>query len=284
MISRAKRWDPRAPPFKRGPGLEGASPTRRDSMSGNKVCNGPKWVKYGDGGVFPPIGSWTSSRGQMARWASGLEGASSTCLAKDNRTLLKVVEGSTIQKGTHMEENRCLELGLDQHVGAAKSKASFAHLRATASPARGARDSSGILPSGVVPCPLCPFTPEWGMFQNWPVNGQIGYITPAVWGVPNASERGTKSEVAHKWTDWLHHPCRLGGPNTHPYAHGPHRGKAHPAAVGTRTCLTRQPSILLVAQRGDRTQPPVLAVRVETQVGGRRGRNKMKVKPSRCAT
>ena len=29
-------------------------------------------------------------------------------------------------------------------------------------------------------------------------SGRIGYVTPAVWGVPNASARGTKSEVAHK--------------------------------------------------------------------------------------
>ena len=30
-------------------------------------------------------------------------------------------------------------------------------------------------------------------------SGQMGYITPAVGGVPTASERGTKSQVAHKW-------------------------------------------------------------------------------------
>ena len=29
-------------------------------------------------------------------------------------------------------------------------------------------------------------------------------------GVADASERGTKSEVAHKWAQWLHNPCRLG--------------------------------------------------------------------------
>ena len=34
--------------------------------------------------------------------------------------------------------------------------------------------------------------------QKWPTCGRIGYITPAIWGVPNASECGTKSEVAHK--------------------------------------------------------------------------------------
>ena len=33
---------------------------------------------------------------------------------------------------------------------------------------------------------------------------------PCHLGVPNASERGTKSEVAHTWAGWLHHPCHLG--------------------------------------------------------------------------
>ena len=37
------------------------------------------------------------------------------------------------------------------------------------------------------------------------------YINPAVLGVPNASERGTKLDVARKWADSLYHPCRLGG-------------------------------------------------------------------------
>ena len=81
-----------------------------------------------------------------------------------------------------------------------------------------------------------------GQNQKWPTNGQGGYITPAVWGVPTASKRGdtirtgpqvgkvatsplplgvspplrsggTESEVAHKWAWWLDHPCRLGGPH-----------------------------------------------------------------------
>ena len=52
-----------------------------------------------------------------------------------------------------------------------------------------------------------------GQNQKWPTSGQGGYITPAAWGIPSASERGTKSEVAHKWARWLHDPCRLGGPN-----------------------------------------------------------------------
>ena len=79
-----------------------------------------------------------------------------------------------------------------------------------------------------------------GQNQKWPTSGQGGYITPAASGdphrfkaggkigsgpqvgkvatsplpprgIPTASERGAKSEVAHKWARWLHNPCRLGG-------------------------------------------------------------------------
>ena len=52
-----------------------------------------------------------------------------------------------------------------------------------------------------------------GQNQKWPINGQGGYITPAASGIPTASKRGAKSEVAHKWARWLHHPCRLGDPH-----------------------------------------------------------------------
>ena len=38
-----------------------------------------------------------------------------------------------------------------------------------------------------------------GQNQKWPINGQGGYITPATLGIPTASERGAKSEVAHTW-------------------------------------------------------------------------------------
>ena len=48
---------------------------------------------------------------------------------------------------------------------------------------------------------------------NRPTYGQSGYVTPAVSGIPTAAERGAKSEVAHKWAKWLHHPCRLGDPH-----------------------------------------------------------------------
>ena len=49
--------------------------------------------------------------------------------------------------------------------------------------------------------------------QKWPTYGQNGYVTLAVSGIPTASERGAKSEVAHKWAKWLRHPCRLGDPH-----------------------------------------------------------------------
>ena len=41
--------------------------------------------------------------------------------------------------------------------------------------------------------------------REWPTSGPGGYINPAAWGVPNPSQRGTKSEVAHKWARWLPH-------------------------------------------------------------------------------
>ena len=52
-----------------------------------------------------------------------------------------------------------------------------------------------------------------GQNQKWPTCGQNGYVTPAVSGIPTASERGAKSEVAHLWAKWLRHPCRLGDPH-----------------------------------------------------------------------
>ena len=52
-----------------------------------------------------------------------------------------------------------------------------------------------------------------GQNQKWPTSGQCGYPTPAVSGIPTASKRGIKSEVAHKWANWLPQPCRIGDPH-----------------------------------------------------------------------
>ena len=51
-----------------------------------------------------------------------------------------------------------------------------------------------------------------GQNQKWPINGQGGYVTPAASGIPTASERGAKSEVAHKWARWLLTPAASGIP------------------------------------------------------------------------
>ena len=37
-------------------------------------------------------------------------------------------------------------------------------------------------------------------------------MTPAASGIPSASKRGAKSELAHLRARWLHNPCRLGDP------------------------------------------------------------------------
>ena len=65
------------------------------------------------------------------------------------------------------------------------------------------------------PLPSRGFPPlrSGGQNQKWPTRGQNGYVTPAVSGIPAASERGAKSEVAHLWAKWLRHPCRLGDPH-----------------------------------------------------------------------
>ena len=58
------------------------------------------------------------------------------------------------------------------------------------------------------------------MFQNggqnhkWPTNGWIGCITAMVRRVPKTSQRGRKSEVAHKWASWLPNPCHPAKPQS----------------------------------------------------------------------
>ena len=81
----------------------------------------------------------------------------------------------------------------------------------------GAKNRSGPLVGKVATSPLpsrgSPPLQSGVKNQKWPTTGQSGYITPAVLGIPTASEQGAKSEVAHKWAKWLHHPCRLGDPH-----------------------------------------------------------------------
>ena len=76
---------------------------------------------------------------------------------------------------------------------------------------------SGPLVGKVAASPLpsrgSPPPQSGGENQQWPTCGQSGYVTPAVSGIPTASERGGKSEVAHLWAKWLRPPCRLGDPH-----------------------------------------------------------------------
>ena len=81
----------------------------------------------------------------------------------------------------------------------------------------GGKIRSGLQVGKVATSPLpyqgSPPLQSGGQNQKWPTSGQSGYLTPAVSGIPTASERGAKSEVAHKWAKWLPHPCRIGDPH-----------------------------------------------------------------------
>ena len=129
-----------------------------------------------------------------------------------------------------------------------------------------------------------------GQNQKWPTCGQNGYVTPAVSGIPTASERGdkirsgplvgkvstsplpsqgspplqsrgTKSEVAHLWARWLRHPCRLGDP---------HRFRAGGQNQNWPTCgqggyVTPAVSVIPTAsERGDKIRSGPLAGKVAT--------------------
>ena len=78
----------------------------------------------------------------------------------------------------------------------------------------GGKIRSGPLVGKVATSPLpyrgAPPLQSGGQNQKWPTSGQSGYLTAAVSGIPTASKRGAKSEVAHKWANWVPHPCRIG--------------------------------------------------------------------------
>ena len=71
----------------------------------------------------------------------------------------------------------------------------------------------GKVATSPLPYRASPPLQSGGQNQKWPTSGRNGYLTPAVSGIPTASERGAKSEVAHKWAKWLPHPYRIGHPH-----------------------------------------------------------------------
>ena len=81
-------------------------------------------------------------------------------------------------------------------VWALKAHTSILHPKSGGTPKRGSQSCQRL---------------TWGHKIS---SGPGGYIARAVWGVPNASEQGIKSEVAHKWAWWLHHPLPSRGANT----------------------------------------------------------------------
>ena len=104
--------------------------------------------------------------------------------------------------------------------------------------ARGKRFRSGLQVGRVATLPLLlggsPTPHIGGNNQKGHTNGPAGCVTPAAWGVPNASEREKELEVAHKWAGWRHNPWRLRGPQGARQSHkGPTSGYITTAAWGS---------------------------------------------------
>ena len=98
--------------------------------------------------------------------------------------------------------------------------------------------------SNVATLPLLPwrFPPlqSGRQHRRWPPSWRGGYITPAAWGVPTASEGGAGSEGAHKWARWLNNLCRLRGPHRF-RAGGKIRGGPNVGKVATQPLPPRGP-------------------------------------------
>ena len=71
---------------------------------------------------------------------------------------------------------------------------------------------AGKVATSPLPPRVSPPLHSGGQNQKWPTCGQGGYVTPAASGIPYATWRGAKSEVAHLGARWLCNPCRLGDP------------------------------------------------------------------------
>ena len=146
-------------------------------------------------GASPPL----QSRGQNKRWPTSGQGGYKSLAAWGIPTASeRGAESKVAHKWARWLHNPC-RLG-DTH-----------RFRA------GARIRGGPQVDKVATEPLPPggYPPlqSGGHNQRWPTSGHGGYITPAAWGIPTASERGAESEVAHKWARWLQKPCRLGRPH-----------------------------------------------------------------------
>ena len=146
---------------------------------------------------LPPPGSPPLlSGGQNQKWPTSGQGGYITPTASGIPTASKRGAKSEVaHTWARWLHNPC-RLG-DQHRFKAGGKI-------RSGPYMGKVATSPLLPRGSPPLQ------SGGQNQEWPTSGQDGYITPAASGIPTASKRGAKSEVAHTWARWLHNPCRLG--------------------------------------------------------------------------
>ena len=160
-----------------------------------------KWPINGQGGFITPAASGipaASERGQSQKWPTNGQGGYITLAARGIRAASeRGAKSEVAHKWARWLHHPCRLR--DPHRFRAGGKI-------RSGPQMGKEATSPLPHRGSPPLR------SGGQNQKWPINGQGGYITPATSGIPAASERGAKSEVAHKWARWLHHPCRLGDP------------------------------------------------------------------------
>ena len=137
---------------------------------------------------------WNEPTGQNRKWPTSGQGGYITPAARGIPTALeRGAESEVAHKWARWLHNPC-RLG-DPHRFKAGSKI-------RSGPQMGKLATSPLPPRGSPPLQ------SGGQNQKWPTSGQGGYITPAAWGNPTASERGLESEVSKK----VRHPCIMGGP------------------------------------------------------------------------
>ena len=167
--------------------------------AGGKIRSGPQMGKVATS-PLPPRGSPPlQSRGQNQKWPTSGQGGYITPAASGIPTASERGANSQVAHNWTRWLHHPCRLG-DPHRlkagGKIRSGPQVGKVATSPLPRRGSQPLQSVGPN-----------------QKWPINGQGGYITPAASGIPTASEPGAKSEVAHKWARWLHHPCRLGDPH-----------------------------------------------------------------------
>ena len=195
--------------------------------AGGKIRSGQQMGQVATS-PLPPRGSPPlQSRGQNQKWPTSGQGGYITLAASGIPTASKRGAKSEVAHKwarwlfhpCRLGDPRRFRAGGEIRSGQQMGKVATSPLppRGSALLQSGAKIRSGPQMGKVATSPLpprgSPPLRSGGNNQKWPTNGQGGYITLAASGIPTASERQAKSEVAHKWARWLHHPCRLGDPH-----------------------------------------------------------------------